>query len=145
MELPETLIQIRENHFDTQEQTAEILNIDRTTYSNYESGKIIIPLNKLCKFAVKYNTRLDYLLGLSKDKMPLSTMTEFNSKMFANNLRDLRKQNNYTQKSLGKTLSCSESTINKYENEKAMMSYSMLIELSKLYKTPTDKIVGIIK
>lgn len=145
MELHEILVQIRENHFDTQEQTADILGITQATYSDYETNNIHVPLDKLCKFAVAYKTRLDYILGLSKDKVPLSKMKPFDIKIFAKNLRILRKNNNYTQKSLGIKVSCSESTINKHENAKSLMSYNLLINLSKLYNVPTDIIVGIVQ
>lgn len=144
MEINERLAQIRENHFHTQQQTAELLGIDRSTYSKYETNKANISLDKLCIFAVVYNTRLDYILGLSKDKVPLSQMKEFDISVFARNLKELRIKNNYTQNTLGKTLSCSESTINKHEHAVHLMSYEMLVELSKLYKVPSDIIVGIV-
>lgn len=145
MEINERLVQIRENHFHTQQQTAELLDIDRSTYSKYETNKVNISLDKLCIFATIYNTRLDYILGLSKNKTPLGQMKEFDISVFARNIKELRIKNNYTQNTLGKVLSCSESTINKHEHAVHLMSYETLIELSKLYKVPSDTIAGIVE
>ncbi|MBQ2676218.1 MAG: helix-turn-helix transcriptional regulator [Clostridia bacterium] len=61
---PEKLKQLRVNCALTQKQVAEVLNIDRSTYTYYETGKsspTIETLIKLSKiFAVSIDTLLDY-------------------------------------------------------------------------------------
>lgn len=145
MEVNEILTQIRENKYNTQTQVANKLKIAQSTYAEYESGQTTIPLEKLCNFAVIYNIRLDYILGLSKIKEPFSKMQKFDINIMANNLKQLRKNNNLTQKELGKKLSYSDAIISKQENAKHIMTYPALIKLSKIYKVPTDFIVGITK
>ncbi|WP_294857010.1 helix-turn-helix domain-containing protein [uncultured Oscillibacter sp.] len=53
-----------------QKQIAEILNIAQTTYSDYELGKINIPIEVLKKMSVFFNTSIDYLLDMTDVKKP---------------------------------------------------------------------------
>ena len=61
---------IREDHDLSQKQMAELLNIGQTTYSDYELGKINIPLNTLKKLALFFDTSIDYLLELTDVSKP---------------------------------------------------------------------------
>lgn len=61
---------LREDADLTQQELADLLNVSQTTYSRYESGSIDIPSLALIKLAQFYNTSVDYLLGISKDKSP---------------------------------------------------------------------------
>ncbi|MGN1201999.1 MAG: helix-turn-helix domain-containing protein, partial [Eubacterium sp.] len=46
-----------------QKDLAAYLLIDQSTYSDYENGKINIPIDMLIKIADYYNVSLDYLVG----------------------------------------------------------------------------------
>lgn len=61
---------LREDADLTQQQLASLLDVSQTTYSRYESGAIDIPSLTLIKLAHFYNTSVDYLLGLTKEKTP---------------------------------------------------------------------------
>ena len=56
----------REDKDISQKKMAEILNVAQTTYSDYELGKINIPLNTLKKLALFFDTSIDYLLELRR-------------------------------------------------------------------------------
>ena len=58
----------REDKDISQKKMAEILNVAQTTYSDYELGKINIPLNTLKKLALFFDTSIDYLLELTDDE-----------------------------------------------------------------------------
>ena len=60
----------REDKDILQKQIAIILEITRQQYSLYESGKRMIPIDKLVKLANFYNTSTDYLLGLTDETKP---------------------------------------------------------------------------
>ncbi len=60
----------REDKDISQKKMAEILNIAQTTYSDYELGKINIPLNTLKKLALFFDTSIDYLLELTDVSKP---------------------------------------------------------------------------
>ncbi|NLB36311.1 MAG: helix-turn-helix transcriptional regulator [Clostridiales bacterium] len=51
----------------TQKQVAEVLNIDRSTYAYYESGKTKPDLAQLAKLARLYSVSIDHILGISAD------------------------------------------------------------------------------
>ncbi|WP_312159749.1 MULTISPECIES: helix-turn-helix transcriptional regulator [unclassified Oscillibacter] len=46
------------------------MNIAQTTYSDYELGKINIPIEVLKKMSVFFNTSIDYLLDMTDVKKP---------------------------------------------------------------------------
>lgn len=56
---------LREDQDWTQTYVAEQLGIRQTTYSKYELGKILVPIDMLIKLADFYNVSLDYLVGRS--------------------------------------------------------------------------------
>ena len=60
----------REDKDISQKKMAEILNVAQTTYSDYELGKINIPLNTLKKLAIFFDTSIDYLLELTDVSKP---------------------------------------------------------------------------
>lgn len=55
--------ELREDNDKKQLELARYLNIRPNTYSNYECGKINIPIEQLIKIADFYNVTLDYLVG----------------------------------------------------------------------------------
>lgn len=54
---------LREDSDKKQIEVAKYLNIDQSTYSDYENGKINIPIEQLIKIADFYNVSLDDLVG----------------------------------------------------------------------------------
>ena len=61
--LPKTLRGIREKFGYTQQQIADVLCIDRSTYSYYETGKTRPDLATLVTLAEIFQTTVDGLLG----------------------------------------------------------------------------------
>lgn len=61
---------LREDYDFTQQQLAEMLNVNQATYSRYESGTLDIPSSALIALAKFYNTSIDYLLGQTDEKPP---------------------------------------------------------------------------
>ncbi|WP_458398310.1 helix-turn-helix domain-containing protein [Anaerotignum sp.] len=60
----------REDRDISQKKMAELLNVAQTTYSDYERGKINIPLDTLKKLALFFDTSIDYLLELTDEAKP---------------------------------------------------------------------------
>ncbi|MFW5677532.1 MAG: helix-turn-helix domain-containing protein [Acetivibrio ethanolgignens] len=60
----------REDRDISQKRMAEILKVGQTTYSDYELGKINIPLDTLKKLALFFDTSIDYLLELTDVSTP---------------------------------------------------------------------------
>lgn len=61
---------LREDNDLKQKELAEIRKIHQTTYSDYELGKLNIPVSILHKLADYYNVSIDYLLGRTNTKTP---------------------------------------------------------------------------
>lgn len=61
---------LREDADLTQTQMAKMLGVAQTTYSDYERGKLNIPVEILIRLADFYQTSLDYLVGRTDEKQP---------------------------------------------------------------------------
>ncbi len=61
---------LREDADLSQQQLAELLNVNQTTYSRYERGVLDIPCESLIALAKFYHTSVDYLLGLTSIRKP---------------------------------------------------------------------------
>lgn len=61
---------LREDRDLKQTALADYLRIHQTTYSDYELGKLNVPINVLHTLADFYDTSIDYLLGRTPEKKP---------------------------------------------------------------------------
>lgn len=64
------LRELREDSEIKQMTLAEYLNVTQPTYSDYENGKINIPIETYSKLADFYGTSVDYLIGRTSEKKP---------------------------------------------------------------------------
>ncbi len=58
---------LREDHDLTQAQAAKIIGTSQQHYGKYESGKIIIPFDRVIVLADYYGVSLDYIAGRTND------------------------------------------------------------------------------
>lgn len=75
------LKRIRDLREDTdmyQREIAQYLGIDQSTYSDYESGRINIPIDMLIKLSDFYKVNLDYIVGRTDTKKLLPS-TQYKS------------------------------------------------------------------
>ncbi len=63
---------LREDRDLKQKQVADLLQVHQTTYSDYELGKLNIPIPVLHALADFYGVSIDYLLGRTNQKEPYS-------------------------------------------------------------------------
>ena len=63
--------------------------------------------------------------------------------MYLKRLRDLREDNNYTQKYIAKLLYMKQQQYSRYESGEYEIPLECLIKLSKLYNVSLDYIVGL--
>lgn len=62
---------LREDMDLTQDELVKILNMHKTTYTNYEQGKREPPFDLIIKLAKLYNVSIDYIAGLTNVKKEL--------------------------------------------------------------------------
>ena len=61
---------LREDRDLSQQDMANILNVHQTTYSDYELGRLNIPISTLKTLSQFFDTSVDYLLGLTDVREP---------------------------------------------------------------------------
>ena len=61
---------LREDRDLKQKDLAQLLNIHQTTYSDYELGRLNIPVSTIHTLADFYQVSTDYLLGRTSVKTP---------------------------------------------------------------------------
>lgn len=74
MDYTERIRSLREDSDLNQSKVAQIINVAQTTYSDYEKGKVRIPIECLIKLAKFYNVDMNYISGVSKWKNPFPDM-----------------------------------------------------------------------
>lgn len=68
MKIYQRLKDLREERDCNQKTIAEEINVTQRTYSDYETGKTTIPLERLVILAKLYNVSLDYIIGVTNRK-----------------------------------------------------------------------------
>lgn len=124
-----------------QKDIATILNVDRSTYSGWETGKDTIPLRKLFDLSNFYNLSIDYLTGLSKKNDYIYTSDFIDLKSVGENLKKLRINNHLKQKDLFNMLNITSSSYSLYENGKILIQTSFIYQIAKKYKISIDSIL----
>ncbi len=89
----------REKKGIKQKEIAEILGVDYSTVSGWETGKDTIPLKYLIEYANKYNYSLDYLFGLTEENKEYKPV-EIDLEKLGKHLKKTRKQMGISQKEL---------------------------------------------
>lgn len=67
MEINERIKEIRIDHDNTQEKTAEIIGCSIKQIMRYEKGEQEMTISKLKQFCLYYQVSADYILGLPKN------------------------------------------------------------------------------
>lgn len=137
----ERLREIREEHNLTQKQIAQILNVERSTYAGWETGKDTIPLRRLNKLSDYYKVSIDYLTGLSNVTSRYRVI-DLDAKVVGENLRILRQMHNLVQKDIFISLNTTSSTYSAYETGKVLIKTDFLYAIAKKYHVSIDELLG---
>lgn len=68
MDLLQRIRNLREDSDKSQAFIAELLNVGQKTYSDYEMGKIRIPLDSVIILAKYYDVDMNYICGLTNKR-----------------------------------------------------------------------------
>ncbi len=136
------LREIREDHDLSQKQMAEILNINRSTYSLWELGINIIPLKKLCNFADYFRISLDYILNISNYKNSKNYIEKLNLETLGYNMKKIRIQNHLSQEEIADIIGVSQACVNKYEKGKITISVPVLYTFCKNFDISLNHLCG---
>lgn len=141
----ERLYDIREENNLTQEQVAEILKVDRSAISRWETNIEIIPLEKLNMFANYFNINFDYLSGLSTKRNTNILKNNLDPNYIGSKLVEFRKENHMTQIELADELNTTQSTISAYESGKTLILTSFAYEIAIKHNISLDWLCGKVK
>ena len=133
---------IREDNDISQEEMAQILKINRSTYSLRELGINIIPLKKLCEYADYFDVNIDYVIGLTNDKKIPILYKGLNLKKLGSNLKKIRVKKDLSQENIADILNVSQACITRYEKGIICISTSNLYKFSKEFKISLSKLCG---
>ena len=134
------LLELREYNFLHQKDIAQILNIDRSTYSTWETNLKIIPLKHLNSLSNYYNISMDYILGLTNKKIKYKKLNELDKKIIGNNIKKLRSDNSLALRDLAKILNTTSSTISAYETGKTFLLTTFAIEIDQKHHLSIDEL-----
>ena len=73
MHYTERILSLREDNDFNQTQVANAIHVAQTTYSDYEKGKVRIPVDCLIALARFYNVDMNYICGICDTKNPFPT------------------------------------------------------------------------
>lgn len=128
---------IRVDNDLTQQQLANIFNIPRVTYCNYERGRNLFPLKLIVEFANYFDLSLDYLFNISNIKY-FESNVEFSNYNASKRLYKIRKESNLSQKDFAKLLNLPQRTYASYENNERAITIEVLLTISKLKNISLD-------
>ncbi len=135
------LRELRDYEAKTQKETAKILNVKRSTYAGWESGKDIIPILKLNDLANFYAVTLDYLVGLNDKPEKRKEKVIIDKTAISDNIKMIRLKHHLTQEALGKSINTSQANIHKYEKGKSLITTMYAIELAKNYDYSLEELI----
>lgn len=133
---------IRDINRISQKEIANILNIARSTYNQYEQQYDIIPLKHLNNFCNYFNVSIDYIFNLSLEKKYIDEIDNISTKVSSARIKALRKSMKLSQNELAKNLNIAPSMLCKYERGYYLISTATLYSLSKNYHISSDYLLG---
>lgn len=133
---------LREEHELTQKQVANILGVDKSTYAAWERGRDLFPLKRLLSLANYYNVSLDFITGQSEKRTYKDLKENINPELLKTRIKEIRKENDYTQERLAEELNTTHSAISAYENGHLIMPLIFLYQMSSLLNISLDWILG---
>lgn len=113
----------------TQEKLAKELSLSRSTIAMYETGKSKPDLTTLQLIASYFDVSVDFLIGNEQEK----SMNKF---------KELRKKAGLTQIEFAEKLNVDQSTISKWEQDKAIPDIQTLVQLASFFNVSVDYLMG---
>lgn len=138
----ERLFLLREENDLTQEKMGLIVNTKKWSITKWKNGKEIIPLPKLNIYANYFNVSMDYILKLSNNKNTTTKHLELDPKIVGNNIKQIRKDNNISQRELAKKLGTTQSVIYGYESGKFLILTAFAYQICIKYNVSMDWLCG---
>lgn len=135
-------MELREKNELKQYEVANILNIYKGLYNQYETEYEIIPikhLNTLCNY---FHVSFDYLFNLTDQVNYENALENIDSIKAGTRLKNWRKENKLTQEKLASMLNMARSALANYERGRNIIATPFLYTICTKYKVSADYLLG---
>lgn len=123
----------------TQEDVANLLNIKRSTYGEYERGKIMPPVDKIEQLANIFGVKPHYLIGWDTPEVGPNKSTS----PLADKIKELRKSKHKTIEELSEEIGIPLNILVQYENGVRKIPYTALKKLASYFGVDLILLFGI--
>ena len=120
---------------------AEIFDVNKSTYSEWENNKIPIPTRRLLQLSDFHKTNIDYMMKLSSVKVEIKP-TSLDLDLIGKRLLEVRGENKLSLRDLSEKLNTSFSTLAYYERGERLINSEVLFGISKLGNYSIDWLLG---
>ena len=131
------LKELRKENNLSQTELASLIHMSQTGYSQYERHTRKISLEILIKLANYYHVCIDYLLGLTDNKMQYSK-SKINLDSNNHRLKEIREDKDLLQEDIAKVLKMSRKGYSHYESYYSDIPIDKLKELALFYNVSID-------
>ena len=136
------MLELREENNLLQKDIASILNISVGTYAMNEEGHDTITLKNLIKFCDYFNISIDFIFGFANDRKYENSQLNFNPEVLRLRIKEVRKENKYTQVMIGNFLNIDHSVWCRYEQGKTIIPTTFLYEFCNKFSVSADYLLG---
>lgn len=136
------LKEIREEKELTKKELAHILNVSDSIYARWENAKDTIPTRRIYQLANYYQINIDYLMGLSNEKLHMISSDNIDMELVSSRIKQVRKDYQETLRVFTKRLNTSSSTWSAYETGKILILGIFLIEVCRVGNYSIDWMLG---
>lgn len=142
MNYSDKLKSIRTSELLSQEQVADYLNINRSTYKEYELQNSIIPSKYLWELSNILNVSIDYIFDFTESRKYNNNNKNLDKIKSGSRLKEIRKENKHTQAKLATILNTTQSVIADYEKGRYLIATPFLYTICKKYNISADYLLG---
>lgn len=121
---------------------AKLLNVNESTYSEWENNRIPIPTKRIIELSDFYKVNIDYIIKLTNTRLNIEKETIIDLKKIGERLLNIRKELNYNLRDLGKKINCSFSALASYERGEKLITFEKLINIAIISNHSIDWILG---
>lgn len=140
--LEQRLENLRDEKDLLKKEVAKDIGVVESVYSEWENGKLSIPTKRIYELSNYFEVNIDYMLGISNNRVHLKTNNEINIDLVSTRLKEIRKSLKLTMRDLANKFNTSSSAISNYENSKYLILSPFLIELCKYSNYSIDWVLG---
>lgn len=140
----EKLKVLRKKQGLTQQEIADLVHVNRVTYTNWEKGKREPSFEKLSMLACIFDASIDYLLSenLEISKESYLKLKEEKKNLFSVRLKELRLQHGFSQEELAEIIGIKQNSYSDWENGKCKPNYEKLEKIADFFGVSLDWLFG---